>query len=76
MILHNVVQLIFLLTGIVSFLASLFNWEWFFTADNASFVVKHLGRNGARLAYGAIGLIFIVAAIYFYCRTQSAVAAI
>lgn len=76
MILHKVVQLIFLLTGIVSFLASLLNWEWFFTADNASFLVKHLGRSGARLAYGAIGLTFIAAAIYFYYKTQSAVAVI
>ncbi len=69
MILHSVVQLIFLLAGIVSLLASLLDWEWFFTADNASFLVKRLGRNGARLAYGAIGLIFIAASVYFHCKT-------
>ena len=69
MILHNIVQLIFLTAGIVSFAASLFNWDWFFTTDNASFLVKRLGRNGARLTYGAIGLTFIAAAVFFYHKT-------
>lgn len=71
MILHNVVQIMFLLAGVVSLLASLLDWEWFFTADNASFLVKHLGRNGARWAYGAIGVIFIAAAVYFYYQIDS-----
>ncbi|MBO7302303.1 MAG: immunity 17 family protein [Bacteroidaceae bacterium] len=66
--LHYVVQLIFLLTGITALSASVFDWEWFFTADNASFLVRKLGRNGARWIYGIIGLIFIVAAIYFYSQ--------
>ena len=70
MILHNIVQAIFLLTGIVSLLASLLDWEWFFTADNASFLVKRLGRNGARWAYGALGVVFIAAAIYFFFQIE------
>ena len=36
MVLHYVVQLIFLLTGITAVSASVFDWEWFFTANNAS----------------------------------------
>lgn len=68
MILHTFVQALFLLTGTVALLASLLNWEWFFTADNASFLVKRLGRNGARWAYGTIGTAFIAAAVYFYCQ--------
>ena len=70
MILHNVVQLIFLLAGIIALAASVFNWEWFFTADNASFLVRKLGRNGARWGYGLIGLIFIIAAIFFYYQIE------
>ena len=66
MILHNIVQLIFLLAGIVSLLASLLDWDWFFTTENASFLVKRFGRNGARWTYGTIGAIFIFAAVYFY----------
>ena len=68
MVLHYVVQLIFLLTGITAVSASVFDWEWFFTANNASYLVRKLGRNGTRWIYGIIGLIFIVAAIYFYSQ--------
>lgn len=71
MILHNVVQTIFLLAGIIALFASLFDWEWFFTADNAKFLVKRLGRRGARWAYGLAGVLFIAAAIYFYYRIDS-----
>lgn len=70
MILHNFVQVIFLLTGLVALLASLFDWDWFFTADNASFLVKRLGRNGARWTYGTIGALFIAAAIFFFFRIE------
>lgn len=71
MILHNVVQVIFLLAGIVSLLASLLDWDWFFTADNASFLVMRLGRRGARWVYGAIGAVFIFAAVYFYYQIET-----
>ena len=70
MILHNVVQAIFLLAGTISLLSSLFNWEWFFTADNAKFAVKRFGRNGARWIYGIIGLLLIAAAIYFFFQIE------
>ena len=70
MILHNVVQVIFLLAGIVSLLASLLDWDWFFTADNASFLVTRLGRRGARWVYGTIGAVFIFAAVYFYYQIE------
>ena len=70
MILHNVVQAIFLLAGTISLLSSLFNWEWFFTADNARFAVKKFGRNGARWIYGIVGLLLIAAAIYFFFQTE------
>jgi hypothetical protein len=71
MILHNIVQVIFLITGLTALFASLLDWEWFFTADNASFLVKRLGRKGARWVYGLIGTIFIVAAVYFYYRIKN-----
>lgn len=71
MTMHYIVQAIFLLTGATALFASLFNKDWFFTADNARFVVKRFGRNGARWVYGAIGAMFIIAAIYFYCRIES-----
>ena len=70
MILHHIVQSIFLLTGCIALWASLFNKDWLFTADNAQFVVKRLGRNGARWVYGTIGTTFVFAAIYFYYQIK------
>ncbi len=70
MIMHNIIQTIFLLAGIIALLASLFNWNWFFTADNARFVVKRLGRGGARIVYSVIGMAFIFAAIFFYYKIK------
>jgi hypothetical protein len=70
MIMHDIVQALFLLTGLVSLMASLFNSDWFFTTENASFIVKKLGRSGARWAYGTLGAVFIFAAVYFHYRTE------
>ena len=40
-----IVQGIFALAGIVSLLASLLNWDWFFTTRNAQTIVRNVGRN-------------------------------
>ena len=37
--------IIFAITGIIALLAALFNWGWFFTAQNAQYVVKILVEN-------------------------------
>jgi len=58
--------IIFAITGIIAVLASLFNWGWFFTAQNAQFVVKRYGRQKARLIYGTLGLALVFLAVYFY----------
>lgn len=70
MILHNVIQIIFVISGITAMLAAMFNWDWFFTARNAEFIVKRLGRTGSRILYGMAGLLFIIAAVYFYYQIK------
>lgn len=72
MILHNIIQIIFLLSGIVALLAAMFNWEWFFTSHNAAPIVKRLGRTKSRWLYGALGVLFIIAAVYFYYHVKAA----
>lgn len=59
---------IFVLNGIVSLLAALLDWDWFFTAQNTQFIVRRVSRRLARLIYGALGLILIAAAIYFFMQ--------
>ena len=62
---------IFAIAGIIAFLAATFNWGWFFTAQNAQYVVKLYGRQKARIIYGALGLILISMSVYFYLNTSS-----
>ena len=38
-----IVQGIFAVAGIISLLAAIFDWEWFFTARNTQFAVKSVG---------------------------------
>ena len=70
MLFHHLIQTIFLLAGVAALLASLLNWEWFFSTRNAEPVVRTLGRKKSRWLYGAIGVILIAAAICFYYRIK------
>ena len=60
---------IFAVAGLISVLAAAFNWDWFFTAQNAQYAVKRLGRQKARLTYGLLGFLLIAMAVYFYLNT-------
>lgn len=74
MIAHYIIQSVFVLVGILSILASVFNWEWFFTAHNSQFVVRNLGRNKARIFYALLGIGMIAAGVYFFLSVQESVA--
>jgi small neutral amino acid transporter SnatA (MarC family) len=64
------VQGLFIVAGIISILAALFNWNWFFSAQNAQFIVRNIGRKWARVFYGTLGLILIAAAVFFYFQVN------
>lgn len=70
MIAHYIIQSVFVLVGILSILASVFNWEWFFTAHNSQFIVRNLGRNKARIFYALLGIGMIAAGVYFFLSVQ------
>ncbi|MBU3837205.1 MAG: immunity 17 family protein [Candidatus Phocaeicola faecigallinarum] len=72
MIAHYIIQSVFVLVGILSLMASVFNWEWFFTAQNSQFIVRTLGRNKSRIFYAILGLAMIVAGIYFFLSVREA----
>ena len=46
--------------GILSLCGAIFNWDWYMNHRKARFLVKILGRGGARVFYGALGLGLIV----------------
>ncbi|GAK35793.1 MAG: immunity 17 family protein [Bacteroides graminisolvens] len=65
------VQGLFALAGIVSILAAVLNWDWFFNTQNVQFIVKNVGRKRARLFYGILGLILVATAIFFFFQKES-----
>ena len=65
------VQGLFALAGIVSILAAVLNWDWFFNTQNVQFIVKNVGRKRARLFYGILGLILVATAIFFLFQKES-----
>ncbi len=66
MIFHYILQSLFVLVGGLSVMAALFNWNWFFTADNTQFVVRNMGRTRARLFYAFVGLLMVATGVVFY----------
>ena len=63
------IQGIFAVAGIVSLLAALLDWDWFFTTRNTQFIVRNVGRRQARLFYGILGVILIATAVFFVLNT-------
>ena len=70
MSMHYLIQGIFVLVGLLVVLASLFNWDWFFKAQNTQLLVKNVGRKQARLFYAFLGVLMITTAVYFFLEVQ------
>ena len=70
MTVHYIIQALFVLVGTLALLAALFNWEWFFTAQNTRFIVTNAGRGCARLFYAAIGALMIATGIFFFLSVR------
>ena len=73
MTMHYIIQGIFVIIGSLSVLASIFNWDWFFTAQNTQFIVYNVGRKRARLCYAALGILMIATACYFFMEAQATI---
>ena len=70
---HYIIQSLFVLVGLLALLAALFNWDWFFTAQNTRFIVANVGRGRARLFYAAIGILMIATGVFFFLSVQGRV---
>ena len=74
MVMHYIIQGIFVVVGMLAILASLFNWDWFFKAQNMQAIVRNVGRQRARLFYALLGVLMIGTAIYFFLEVQKTLA--
>ena len=45
-----------IVAGILSLCGAIVNWEWYMNHRKARFLVRILGRGGARVFYGVLGL--------------------
>ena len=69
---HYLIQGIFVIVGLLAIGAAIFDWDWFFQAQNTQLIVKNVGRKRARLFYAALGILMIAAAVYFFLEIQKA----
>lgn len=70
---HYLIQGIFVLVGLLAILAAIFNWDWFFTANNTQFIVSNVGRRRARVFYAILGVLMIATGVYFFLNVQGIV---
>ncbi|MDR1356155.1 MAG: immunity 17 family protein [Tannerellaceae bacterium] len=61
-----IVLFIFVATGIIALTSAVFDFDWYFQSRRAAVFVSWLGRNGARLFYGLLGLTLIAAGVLFF----------
>ncbi len=59
-----IINIIFIISGSVSLWASIRNSDWLFNSENASMLIRLVGRPVARLIYGGFGCILIGVGIY------------
>ena len=70
---HYFIQALFVLVGLLSLLAAICNWSWFFTAKNTQFIVRNVGRKQARWFYALIGFLMIATGVFFFLSIQGTV---
>jgi hypothetical protein len=49
--------------GLFGICGAICNWDWFFRARKARFMVDAIGRTGARVFYGILGSAIVVAGV-------------
>ena len=67
---HYLIQGIFVIVGLLAIGAAIFDWDWFFQAQNTQLIVKNVGRKRARLFYAVLGILMIATAAYFFLEIQ------
>lgn len=67
---HYLIQGIFVIVGLLAIGAAIFDWDWFFQAQNTQLIVKNVGRKRARLFYAVLGILMIATAVYFFLEIQ------
>ncbi len=51
---------VFIASGLFSLIASIKNWNFFFQGFKTRWITSIIGRNGARIFYGILGIAIII----------------
>jgi hypothetical protein len=70
---HYLIQGIFVIVGLLAIGAAIFDWDWFFQAQNTQLIVKNVGRKRTRLFYAVLGILMIATAVYFFLEIQKTI---
>ncbi len=66
-----IIGILIIISGLFSLISSIKNWEFFFSHTRARFLVRILGRTGARIFYGILGLALCTGGILMACNIIS-----
>ncbi|MCU4176068.1 immunity 17 family protein [Carboxylicivirga sp. N1Y90] len=55
----SILYYLMLVLGALIFIAAVTNWDWYFKQRRAQTMIKLMGRNGARILYAVLGLLFV-----------------
>lgn len=61
--------IIILLSGLFCIVASFKDWDFFFESRKAKWVVKIFKRKGARIFYGIMGLVLMIASVGLFIQS-------
>ncbi|MEQ8221569.1 MAG: immunity 17 family protein [Candidatus Eremiobacterota bacterium] len=63
-----IIGILIILSGLFSLISSIKNWEFFFSHTRARFLVRILGRTGARIFYGLLGSALFLGGLLMACN--------
>lgn len=66
-----IIGILIILSGAFSLISSLKNWDFFFNHSRARFLVRIMGRTGARIFYGLLGSALITGGLLMACNIIS-----
>ncbi|MBR5476048.1 MAG: immunity 17 family protein [Bacteroidaceae bacterium] len=73
MAIHYIIQVLFGIVGAATLAAALFDHDWLFESKNAEYVVRLFERRKSRIFYGAVGVLFIAIAIFFFFHIRATI---
>ena len=60
----RILACLFFVSGMLSLMAGIIGWDWFFSNYNVKFLTNRMGRRVARLLYALLGIAIIAMGVH------------